>query len=79
MIGIKKTEKCMRIIETENTLVIEIERSMKKPAIKKEVEEMFNVKVERINTHIKANRKIAYVKLKKEYPAIDVATKFGMI
>lgn len=79
MIIMKKTEKCMRLIEGENTIVIETEREMKKPAIAKEIETMFNVKVQKINTHIKSNKKIAYVKLKKEYPAMDIATKVGMI
>ena len=51
----------------------------KKPEIKKEEEELFNVKVEKINTQIRKNKKIAFVKLKKEYPAIDIATKLGIL
>ena len=49
------------------------------PQIKKEIEAVFNVKVDSINTLIKLNKKIAYVKLNKNNPAIDIATKFGMI
>ena len=47
--------------------------------IKKSVEEIFNVKVENINTCNRGTKKIAYVKLNKKNPAIDVATKLGMI
>lgn len=78
-IRLKTTEKCVRLIEAENTLVIETERNKKKPEIKKEFEETFGGKVKSINTHIKQNKKIAYIKLEKETPAIDIATKFGMI
>jgi large subunit ribosomal protein L23 len=75
----KTTEKSVRLIESENTLVIEFPLGEKKPSIKKQVEEMFNVKVAKIRIHSKANRKIAYIRLKKENPAIDVATKVGII
>ena len=47
--------------------------------IKKEIENLFDVKVENVRTLIKSNKKYAYVKLKKEFPAIDVATKLGLI
>ena len=76
---LKSTEKAVRLIEAENTLLIEVSRKDKKEAIKKEFEEIFGVKVEKIRTHIKANKKLAYVKLTKDNLAIDVATKFGMI
>ena len=76
---LKTSEKSVRLIESENTIVVEVERQTKKPEIKKEFERLFNVKVENINVLIKANKKIAYVKLNKENPAIDVATKFGVI
>ena len=75
----KTTEKSVRLIEAENTLVVEFPLGEKKPSIKKQVEEMFNVKVAKIRTHSRANRKIAYIRLKKENPAIDVATKVGII
>ena len=50
-----------------------------KAEIKKEIEEMFKVKVESIRTCIRLNKKYAYTKLNKKNPAIDVATKLGMI
>ncbi len=73
------TEKGMRIIESENTLVLEVNRRDTKPEIKKEVEDKLKVKVKSINTLTRANKKYAYVKLDPKNPAIDVATKFGVI
>jgi large subunit ribosomal protein L23 len=73
------TEKAIRLIETNNTIVFEFDRSVKKPMIKKEIEDVFNVKVLSVNTAIQENKKIAYVKLDKKNPAIDIATKLGMI
>ncbi len=73
------TEKGMRVIEAQNTLILEVNRRAKKPEIKKEVEDKFKVKVKSVNTMIKANKKYAYVKLVDKNPAIDVATKFGVI
>jgi large subunit ribosomal protein L23 len=77
--GFKTTEKTVRLIEGDNTLVIEVEIHDKKDAIKKEIEETFKVKVKKINTLIKDNKKFAYVQLNKKNPAIDIATKFGLI
>ncbi len=73
------TEKAVMLIETQNVLVFETGRNMTKPEIKKEIEELFEVKVEKIRVLNKGNKKNAYVKLKKEFPAIDVATKLGLI
>ena len=73
------SEKIVRIMELENKLLFEISRHIDKEELKKEIEEMFNVKVESIKTLIKNNKKRAYVKLKKEFKAIDVAAKLGMI
>lgn len=73
------SEKAVRMIDIENTLLFEVERRNRKEEIKKEVENMFSVKVDNVRTHIKLNRKFAYVKLNKANPAIDVATKLGMI
>jgi ribosomal protein L23 len=73
------SEKAVRLIEAENTLVIEVDRRDSKDKIKKQAEEAFNVKIDSINTFIRLNKKFAYVKLNKKNPAIDVATKMGMI
>jgi large subunit ribosomal protein L23 len=73
------TEKAVRLIESENTLVFELDKRLSKTEIKKQVEEIFDVKVESINTLIKKNRKYIYVKLNRDNLAIDVATKLGLI
>jgi large subunit ribosomal protein L23 len=73
------SEKAVKLIEIENTLIFGVERQEGKKEIKKEFEEIFKVKIEKIRTLIRANKKYAYIKLKKENPAIDVATKLGMI
>ncbi len=52
---------------------------MSKDEIRKEVEEMLDVKVNKIRTLLKGNKKYAYIKLNQSNPAIDVATKLGMI
>lgn len=79
MIKFKTTEKSVRLIEAENKIVIEVARNSKKDKLKKSIEDMFKVKVESINTLIHGNRKYAYIKLNKKNPAIDIATKFGVI
>jgi len=73
------TEKAIRMIEIENTITFEVDRKMHKNDIKGEIEKLFNVKVDRIRTHITRGRKIALIKLKKENLATDLATKLGMI
>jgi len=73
------SEKAVRLIEAENTLLFETERQRKKQEIKKEIEEVFKVKVENIRVFIRGNKKYAYVRLDKKNLAIDVATRLGMI
>jgi large subunit ribosomal protein L23 len=73
------TEKAVMKIETENILTFQTDKVHSKPKIKKEVEELFGVKVEKIKTLIRNNKKYAYVKLNKKNPAIDIATKLGII
>jgi len=73
------TEKAVMMIETQNVLTFRVSKNMKKEEIKKEVEEIFNVKVDKVRTLIRLNQKYAYIKLKKQFPAIDVATKIGVI
>ena len=73
------TEKAVKLIEIENTLLFQVGRKEKKEEIKKEVEEKFKVKVEKIRTLVRKNKKYVYAKLDKKNPAIDIATKLGMI
>jgi large subunit ribosomal protein L23 len=73
------SEKAVKMIELDNTLLFEIPRKNKKAEIKSEIEKTFSIKVEKVRTLIQGNKKLAYVKLNKGNPAIDVATKLGMI
>jgi len=76
---IKSTEKIVRQIEADNILVFVVDRAINKKDVKDEVEALFDVKVAKVRTHTLKNKKVAYVKLKLEYPAVDVATKLGMM
>ena len=73
------TEKAVKMIDIDNILLFEVDRKKNKNEIKKEVEKTFTVKVNKVRTLIRKNKKLAYVKLRKDFPAIDVATKLGMI
>ncbi len=73
------SEKAVKLIDLDNTLTFRVEMKESKEDIKKEVEKTFKVKVDKVRTLARDNKKIAFVKLKKENPAIDVATKLGMI
>jgi len=74
-----KTEKAVRIIETENKIIFVVDRRARKKDIKEAIEKTFKAKVEKVSVHIRNNQKIAFIKLKPETPAIDIATKLGMI
>lgn len=73
------SEKAVRLIDHENTLLFVTARQARKVEIKHKVEALFSVKVIAVRTHIKGNGKYAYVKLAKENHAADIATKLGMI
>ncbi len=73
------TEKAVKLLESENKIVFIVDRRANKQEIKKEVENTFEVKVENVDTQIRNNQKVAFIKLKKENPAIDVAAKLGLM
>jgi len=73
------TEKTVKIVEIENTLVFIVDLRARKKEIAKEMEKLFNVKVKKIRTFIRGNEKIAYIKLDEKNPAIDIATKLGVM
>jgi ribosomal protein L23 len=73
------TEKAVRLIELNNTLVFEVDRRKSKTEIKKELEELFKIKIDSMNSLIRKNKKFVYVKLNSKNPAIDVATKLGLM
>lgn len=73
------TEKAVMMIEAQNILTFEVDKNKTKDEIKKEFENLFEAKVEKVRTLIKGNKKYTYIKLKKEFPAIDIATKLGLM
>jgi len=74
------TEKSIDRIEKENTLVFIVDIKATKQMIKRAVEEIFGVKVEKVNTLITPyGEKKAYIKLAKGYNAIDIASRLGIL
>lgn len=74
------TEKNVALVERENKLVFIVDRKYSKKDIKKAFEELFNVKVDKIATTItRDGKKKAFIKLKPEYSASDIAVRLGMI
>ncbi len=74
------TEKAMNNVESLNELVFVADIRASKPEIKKAIEDQYKVKVIRINTLIdQKKRKKVTVRLSEETPAIDIATRLGMI
>jgi large subunit ribosomal protein L23 len=74
------TEKNVGMIEKQNKIVFIVDRKSTKTDIKNAFEEMFNVKVEKVNTMItREGKKKAIIKLKPEYSAADIAVKLGIL
>ncbi len=74
------SEKAVGMIERENKLVFIVQRKANKHMIKRAVEEAFDVKVESVRTLITPQGlKKAYVKLKPEFKASDVASRLGIL
>ncbi|MCD6487640.1 MAG: 50S ribosomal protein L23 [Desulfurococcales archaeon] len=74
------TEKAINLIEKENTLVFIVDRKATKHDIKRAIEILFDVKVDMVRTLItpKGGKK-AYIKLRPEYKASEVAMHLGLI
>jgi ribosomal protein uL23 len=74
------TEKTIRLMESQNTLLFIVGKNAKKPEIKEAMEKQFSAKVVSVNTSIgKDGLKKAYVKFALDTPAIDIATKLGLM
>ena len=75
-----QSEKALRLIEQHNTLTFIVRRDATKPEIKRAVEELFGVKVVKVNTLITPRgEKKAYVRLAPEYSAADIAARLGIL
>ena len=74
------TEVTSRILETENKLVFIVNVKATKADVKRAVEELYEVAVEKVNITITPKgEKKAFVKLHPEYKAVDVAIKLGIL
>ena len=74
------TEKSIRLMESQNMLIFEVDKKATKDMIKEEIQSFFKVKVAAVRTRIGSDaRKRAYVRFAADTPAIDVATKLGLI
>ena len=74
------TEVASRILEAENKLVFIVNLKASKEDIKRAIEELYEVRVEKVNVAITPKgEKKAFVKLHPDYKAVDVAIKLGVI
>jgi ribosomal protein L23 len=74
------TEKSIRKIEFQNTLVFVVHPRSTKPDVKRAVEELFKVKVAKVNLHNAfQGQKRAYVKIAPSHLASDVSADLGLI
>lgn len=74
------TESASLMVEKENKLVFIVSLKASKADVKRAVEELYEVKVKEVNTHITPQgEKKAFVKLQPEYKAVDVAIKLGIL
>jgi len=73
------SEKAVSLVEKENKIIFIVDLKARKNEIKKAVEELYEVGVEKVNVQVTPNgEKKAYVKLKPEYSAADLAVKLGI-
>jgi large subunit ribosomal protein L23 len=73
------TEKTMNLIDQNNELTFVVNRESNKNSIKCAIEQLYDVKVEKVNTHISSKGiKLAYIKLTEEEDAEDIAVKMGV-
>ncbi len=74
------TEKVQMKVETENKLAFIVARAANKRNIKDVIEQTYDVKVAKVDTTILPDgRKKAFVRLDPDFPALDVATKLGVL
>ncbi len=74
------TESASLMVEKDNKLIFIVSLKAGKEDVKKAVEELYEVKVAKITTLITPQgQKKAFVKLKPEYKASDVAIKLCIL
>jgi large subunit ribosomal protein L23 len=74
------TESASLMVELDNKLMFIVNLKAGKSDVKKAVEQLYEVKVDKVNVLITPQgEKKAFVKLKPEYKASDVAIKLGIL
>lgn len=74
------TEAASLMVEKENKLVFIVDLKATKNKVKKAVEELYEVKIEKVNILITSKgKKKAFVKLHTDYNASDIAIKLGIL
>lgn len=74
------TESASLMVEQENKLVFIVNLKATKYDVRKAVEELYEVRVEKVNVLITPQaEKKAFVKLHPDYKAVDVAIKLGIL
>jgi len=74
------TERSVNMIEFENKLVFIVDRRYNKNQIAKAIKDLYEVEVESVNTSItRSGDKKAFVKLKEQYDASDIAIRLGIL
>lgn len=73
------TEAIFDMVEDQNKIVFIVDRRAGKKEIKEAVEELYEVKVTKINTMItNKGEKKAFVTLHPDHSALDLASQFGI-
>ncbi|MEM1666569.1 MAG: 50S ribosomal protein L23 [Nitrososphaerota archaeon] len=73
------TQDTVSLVEKENKITFIVDIRATKKQIKDAVEKLYEVKVEKVNTLITPlGEKKAFVKLKPEYNASELAVKLGI-
>lgn len=73
------TQDTVALVEKENKITFIVDIRATKKQIKDAVEKLYEVKVEKVNTLITPlGEKKAFVKLKPEYSASELAVKLGI-
>ena len=72
------TEKTLLMIEKENKLTFIVAKGATKMQVKHAVENLFGVKVDKVNMTISRYGKKAIVKLKPEYSAEELGMRLGI-
>jgi large subunit ribosomal protein L23Ae len=74
------TEAAMKKIEDNNTLVFQVHLRANKNHVRAAVRKLYDIKVAKVNCLIRPDgKKKAYVRLARDYDALDIANKIGII